>query len=119
MLSLGVGDHEHPGVSALANRFMGQTLLFMGAFDDARAHLNQTLDLCAANPETIATYRRFGVDDQVNALSFLAVAFLLLGYPEQSAAAAEKAENSRSIDRARFHDRPGLGQYGCPWHDRW
>ena len=94
-------DHEHPGVSALANRFMGQTLLFMGAFEDARAHLNQTLALCATNPETIATYRRFGVDDQVNALSFLALAFLLLGYPEQSAAAAEKAENrARSIGLA-------------------
>ena len=36
-------DHKHPGVSALANRFMGQTLHFMGAFVDARAHLERTL----------------------------------------------------------------------------
>src|SRR6516164_4502405 len=28
--------HEHPGMSALANRFMGQTLHFMGAFVEAR-----------------------------------------------------------------------------------
>ena len=90
-LSLGA-DHEHPGVSALANRFMGQTLHYMGAFVDARAHLERTLALCATNPETIATYRGFGVDDQVNTLSFLASTLLLLGYPEQSAAAAEKAE---------------------------
>ncbi|MDE5452931.1 AAA family ATPase [Bradyrhizobium sp. CSA112] len=94
-------NHKHPGVSALANRFMGQTLHFMGAFVDARAHLERTLALCATNPETIATYRRFGVDDQVHALSFLASILLLLGYPEQSAAAAEKAENrARAIGLA-------------------
>jgi predicted ATPase len=83
--------HEHPGMSALANRFMGQTLHFMGAFVEARVHLERTLDLCAANPETIAAYRRFGTDDRVNALSFLAVTLLLLGYPEQSATAVGQA----------------------------
>jgi class 3 adenylate cyclase/tetratricopeptide (TPR) repeat protein len=83
--------HEHLGMSALANRFMGQTLHFMGAFVEARVHLERTLDLCAANQETIAAYRRFGTDDRVNALSFLAVTLLLLGYPEQSAAAVGQA----------------------------
>src|SRR5262252_4528165 len=83
--------HEHPGMSALANRFMGQTLHFMGAFVEARVHLERTLDLCAANQETIAAYRRFGTDDRVNALSFLAVTLLLLGYPEQSATAVGQA----------------------------
>jgi class 3 adenylate cyclase/predicted ATPase len=83
--------HEHPGMSALANRFIGQTLHFMGAFVDARVHLERTLALCAANQETIAAFRRFGTDDQVNALSFLAPTLLLLGYPEQSAAAAGQA----------------------------
>ena len=47
-------EHEHPGMSALANRFMGQTLWTMGAFVDARAHLERTLELCAANQETIS-----------------------------------------------------------------
>jgi class 3 adenylate cyclase/predicted ATPase/ABC-type transport system involved in cytochrome c biogenesis ATPase subunit len=94
-------DHNHPGVSALANRFMGQTLHFMGAFVDARADLERALALCANNPEAVATYRRFGVDDQVNTLSFLASTLLFLGYPEQSAAAAEKAEaRARAIGRA-------------------
>jgi len=83
--------HEHPGMSALANRFMGQTLHFMGNFVDARFCLERTLALCAANQETIAAFRRFGTDDQVNALSFLAPTLLLLGYPEQSAAAAGRA----------------------------
>jgi predicted ATPase len=78
-------------MSALANRFMGQTLHFLGAFVEARVHLERTLDLCAANEETIAAYRRFGTDDRVNALSFLASTLLLLGYPEQSATAVGQA----------------------------
>src|SRR5262249_30087211 len=68
-----------------------QTLHFMGAFVEARVHLERTLDLCAANQETIAAYRRFGTDDRVNALSFLASTLLLLGYPEQSARAVGQA----------------------------
>jgi len=57
--------HEHHGILAMAHRFMGQTLYFMGAFGDARSHLERTLALCAANQETITSYRRFGADDQV------------------------------------------------------
>src|SRR5579871_1311739 len=94
-------DHDHAGVSALANRFMGQTLHFMGAFVGARVHLERALALCANNPEATATYRRFGVDDQVNTLSFLASTLLFLGYPEQSAATAENAETrARAMGRA-------------------
>jgi tetratricopeptide (TPR) repeat protein len=89
-------EQEHFGMSALANRFMGQTLHFMGAFVDARAHLERTLEICAANQETIASYRRFGTDDQANTLTFLAVTLFLLGYPEQSAVTAEQA-----VSRAR------------------
>jgi class 3 adenylate cyclase/tetratricopeptide (TPR) repeat protein len=84
-------EHEHPGMSALGNRFKGQTLWMMGAFVEARIYLERTLALCAANPETITSYRRFGTDDQVRALSFLASTLFLLGYPEQSAAAAGQA----------------------------
>jgi class 3 adenylate cyclase/tetratricopeptide (TPR) repeat protein len=99
-LALGA-HHEHPGVSALGNRFTGQTLNFMGAFVDARLHLEQALALCAANQETIAAYRRYGTDDQVTALAFLASTLLLLGYPEQSAAAAEQAvSGARAIGLA-------------------
>jgi class 3 adenylate cyclase/tetratricopeptide (TPR) repeat protein len=72
-------QYKHPGMSALANRFIGQTLYFMGAFAEARVHLEQTLAICAANQKTLAAYRRFGTDDQVGALSFLASALLLLG----------------------------------------
>lgn len=90
-LALGA-EHNHPGVSALASRFMGQTLHSMGAFVDSRTHLERTIALCATNSNTIATYRGFGVDDRVYALSFLAITLLILGYPQQSAAAWEEAE---------------------------
>ena len=83
--------HEHAGLSALANRFMGQTLHFMGAFVDARVHLERTLALCAENREEVEAYRPFGTDDQANALSFLAPTLLILGYPEQCVAATEQA----------------------------
>jgi predicted ATPase len=89
-------EHEHPGMSALANRFMGQTLGTMGAFVEARFHLERSLELCAANRETITSYRRFGVDDEVSALSTLSRTLLILGYPEQAAALAGQA-----LDRAR------------------
>jgi predicted ATPase/class 3 adenylate cyclase len=94
-------EHEHPGMSALANRFMGQTLHFMGALVDARVHLERTLAICVANQETMATYRRFGTDDQVIGLSFLAVTVFLLGYPDQSAVIAEQAiSRSRAMGHA-------------------
>jgi tetratricopeptide (TPR) repeat protein len=70
---------------------MGQTLWMMGAFIDARFHLERTLELCAANRETIPSYRKFGVDDQATALSGLSRTLLILGYPEQAAAATGQA----------------------------
>ena len=111
-------EQEHLGMSALANRFMGQTLHFMGAFVDARVHLEQTLEICAANQETIATYRRFGVDDQANTLTFLAVTLFLLGYPEQSAVVAEQAGRSCASARTCFHDGLDPKSLGCPRHHR-
>jgi tetratricopeptide (TPR) repeat protein len=95
-LALAARHEEHPGMAALANRFTGQTLNFMGALDSSRLHLERTLALCAAHQETIATYRKFGSDDQVMALSFLGSTLLLLGYPEQAATAVGKA-----LSRAR------------------
>src|SRR5262249_11028863 len=78
-------------MSALANRFMSQTLHVLHAFVDARGHLERAIELCVANQETISAYRRFGTDDRVNALSYLASTLLLLGYPEQSATAVGQA----------------------------
>ncbi|AMN39126.1 adenylate/guanylate cyclase domain-containing protein [Rhodoplanes sp. Z2-YC6860] len=88
--------HNHPGMLALANRFMGQTLWMMGDFVGARIHLERTLDLCAANQNTITSYRRFGADDEVTALSSLSRALWILGYPDRASSAAEQ-----SLTRAR------------------
>jgi tetratricopeptide (TPR) repeat protein len=88
--------HEHPGMLAMANRFTGQTLFFMGAFNDARVHLERALHFCTTNQETITSYRRFGADDQVTALSALSRTLWILGYPQQAADAAERA-----LSRAR------------------
>ena len=84
-------EHKHPGMLALAHRFMGQTLWSVGNFVDARFHLERTLDLCAANKETIRSYRQFGANDLVTALSSLSRALWILGYAEQAAAAAGQA----------------------------
>jgi predicted ATPase len=89
-------QHEHPGLSALGHRFMGQTLWVMGDFVESRDHLERTLDLCAANQETITSYRRFGADDRVTALIGLSRTLWILGYPDQAVVAAEQA-----LDRAR------------------
>jgi tetratricopeptide (TPR) repeat protein len=89
-------EHAQPGMSALGHRFMGQILWMMGAFTDSRVHLERTLELCAANRETITSYRRFGADDEVSALSALSRTLLLLGYPQQAAAAV-----GRALARAR------------------
>jgi predicted ATPase/class 3 adenylate cyclase len=111
-------EHNHPGVSALANRFMGQSLYFTGAFVEARAHLERTLELCATNSEAVTTYRRFGVDDQVYTLTFLAITLLVLGYPEQSAAVGKRAEvRARALGRAltsalAFTNLAALGTMG-------
>jgi hypothetical protein len=83
---------EHRGMTALANRLMGWTLYSMGAFVEGRAYLKRTLDLCAIGEESIVSSNRsYGTDDQVTALSQLSVALLLLGYPEQAAAASTQA----------------------------
>ena len=84
-------EHEHAGMSALANRFMGQTLWMMGAFIDARFYLERALEICATNHETITSYRRFGADDEVAASAALSRTLLVLGYPGQAAAVSGQA----------------------------
>jgi class 3 adenylate cyclase/tetratricopeptide (TPR) repeat protein len=83
--------HEHSGILAMAHRFVGQTLFFMGAFADARSHLENSLALCDANQETITSYRRFGADDQVTALSALSRTLWILGFPGKATDAAHRA----------------------------
>ena len=92
--------HEHVEASALANRMTGLTLCTMGAFVEARRHLEQTLGLCS-DSEGMRTLSAisYAYDDRVIALSYLARVLWPLGYPEQAVAAATQA-----VARAR-----GLG----------
>jgi predicted ATPase/class 3 adenylate cyclase len=94
-------EQRHPGILAMAHRLMGQTLNHMGALAEARVHLERTISLCAANETAVVAYRRFGLDDQVGAMLNLARTLLLLGYPDQSAAEAERA-----VARARSLELP-------------
>src|SRR5262249_43288763 len=73
----------------------------MGALAEARVHLERTISLCASNETAVAAYRKFGLDDQVGAMLNLARNLLLLGYPDQSAAEAERA-----VVRARSLELP-------------
>jgi predicted ATPase len=90
ILTLG-SEQRHPGLLALGNRFLGGSLWMMGAFVDARSHLEQTIEICAANEQTITTYRKFGSDDQVIAWSMLSRTLWILGYLEKATALGEKA----------------------------
>src|SRR5215471_11991174 len=90
ILALG-SEQRHPGLLALGNRFLGGSLWMMGAFVDARSHLEQSIEICAANEETITSYRRFGVDDRVLAWSVLSRTLWILGYPQKATALGEKA----------------------------
>ena len=84
-------EHEHPGMSALANRFMGQTL--------GRWALSLTRALIWSGPSNFARpiRRRSRLIEgsapttEVTALSSLSRTLWILGYPEQAAAAAEQA----------------------------
>ncbi|UPK31098.1 AAA family ATPase [Bradyrhizobium sp. 195] len=102
-------EYDHPGVSVLATRFIGQTLHCTGAFADARNHLERALSLCSTNPATISTYRRFGVDDAVNSLAWLSSTLLVLGYPEQSATMVEQTETLARTRQQSFTTALALG----------
>ncbi|MET4607572.1 class 3 adenylate cyclase/predicted ATPase [Bradyrhizobium sp. JR4.1] len=102
-------EYEHPGVSVLATRFIGQSLHFTGAFADARQHLDRALALCATNPATISTYRRFGVDDAVNSLAWLSTTLLVLGYPKQSTTIVERTETLARTREQSFTTALALG----------
>lgn len=102
-------EYDHPGVSVLATRFIGQTLHCTGAFADARRHLERALALCSTNPATISTYRRFGVDDAVNSLAWLSSTLLVLGYPEQSAKVVDQTETLARTRQQSFTTALALG----------
>src|SRR5260370_34576451 len=78
-------EHAQPGMSALGHRFMGQILWMMGAFTDSRVHLERTLELCAANRETITSYRRLRADERVRGIVALCLTLFVLRRAQRAA----------------------------------
>src|SRR5262245_23181590 len=73
----------------------------MSAFDVSRDTFDGTHIIYTGNTKTISSYRRYGTDDHVMALGFLSSTLLVLGYPEQCAAASGQA-----VSRARAMGLP-------------
>src|SRR5271170_5279821 len=67
-----------PTEAAAAHRSLGLTCLFQGDFEDARAHLEQTLRIYDPERDREARYR-FGQDSDVGATAYLAHAAWRLG----------------------------------------
>jgi class 3 adenylate cyclase/predicted ATPase len=111
--------HEDTEASALANRMMGITLCLMGAFAEARRHLEGILGFSTASQE-VSTYfdLAYGHDNRVVAKSYLARVLWPLGYPEQAATAAmEAVARARVIGHAvtsavALHAEVVLGAFG-------
>lgn len=89
-------EADHPGMSSLANRFMGQILANMGEFQQARIHLERVVAICDDIDTMAGDFRKFGIDDRAGAAAHLARVLLLLGYPDQSLKQSEQA-----LSRAR------------------
>jgi class 3 adenylate cyclase/DNA-binding SARP family transcriptional activator/predicted ATPase len=111
--------HEDAEALALANRMMGITLCLMGAFAEARRHLEGILGLSTTSQE-VSNYfdLAYGHDNRVVALSYLARVLWPLGYPEQAATAAmEAVARARAIGHAitsavALHAEVVLGAFG-------
>jgi class 3 adenylate cyclase/predicted ATPase len=92
--------HRDAEASALANRLMGETQWALGAFAEARSHLEHTLEYFPSGRE-ITTDLRLSHDHAVSALAWLGVTLWLLGYPEQSATTlAQAVVRARGVGHA-------------------
>jgi tetratricopeptide (TPR) repeat protein len=90
----------HGRMLGRAHTILGQTLASMGAFAEARHHLEQSVDMFDREPEVTAELGIFS-GQQVVALSFLAGIYFALGEPELARHAA-----ARSIEQANAMEHP-------------
>ena len=82
--------NRDPEVPTLGQALMGNTLWARGTFDDARAYLERSLELCEAGSNNDTNARTLN-NHGVAVLSFLGVTLWPLGYLEKAAQAAERA----------------------------
>jgi class 3 adenylate cyclase/predicted ATPase len=81
---------QNPSHLLEAHRALGHTLLFLGEFVAARAHVQQGLALCdlpARRPDTIL----YGQHSGITCLSSTAYGLWFLGYPDQALATSREA----------------------------
>ncbi|HEY7645511.1 MAG TPA: adenylate/guanylate cyclase domain-containing protein [Hyphomicrobiales bacterium] len=90
----------HGRMLGRAHTILGQTLASMGAFAEARHHLEQSVDIFDREPEVTAELGIFS-GQQVVALSFLAGIYFALGEPELARHVA-----ARSIEQANASEHP-------------
>src|SRR5262249_765437 len=86
---------RQPEMSAHINRLLGMTLLYIGEFEQARAHLERAIDVYGearsdASISDVSALTVFGAD---HAFSMLAFALWVLGYPDRALDAAKRAES--------------------------
>jgi len=88
---LGLAEQDHDPAHLLeAHRALGHTLLFMGEFVAARAHVQQGLALCdvpARRPGTVV----YGQHSGIACLSSAAYGLWFLGYPDQALVTSREA----------------------------
>jgi class 3 adenylate cyclase/tetratricopeptide (TPR) repeat protein len=92
--------HREVEATTWANRLTGATLWEIGAFADARRHLQSAIDVHVGS-EGIISSSPTGSDSYVLTLTYLARTLWLLGYPEQAV-----ATNNQALARARDLKQP-------------
>jgi class 3 adenylate cyclase/predicted ATPase len=83
-------QRNHRGGLVLANQSLGRNLMFAGSLASSRAHLEETLALCALKSDD-SFIRQAGAYPEVASQAFLAIVLVCLGYPDQALARATAA----------------------------
>jgi len=93
-------SHNDVEATTWANRLAGATLWDLGAFTDARRHLQSAIDLHVGSDGIISSSMA-GSDSYILTLTYLARTLFLLGYPEQA-----DATNNLALARSRDLKQP-------------
>jgi predicted ATPase len=82
---------QEPAFLLEAHRALGSTLLWLGEFPLARAHLEQASALYDLQPHPSLAFLHGGVNPRVTCLSEVARALWFLGYPDQALRKSQEA----------------------------
>ena len=99
LLSVAQMNHDAAGLM-VAHTALGTTLCFMGAFVQARRHLEQGSESSLPLQEELALARRWSTVPRIQCLIWEAYALTVLGYPDQ---ALRKARQVRLLSQDIAH----------------